>query len=153
LTVGVILAKVGADDDVVAAGILHDTIEDSIEEKKVTAEMIADRFGEKVSRLVLSVTEKEKTFSWDERKKDALEKIATFSHDSLLVKSADIISNVSELLDDHARYGDEVFDRFKATKEKTIDHQLKSIKAIVSRWPENPLAEDLEKLSFELALK
>ncbi len=33
LTVGLILAKAGANEDVIIAGILHDTIEDSIEEK------------------------------------------------------------------------------------------------------------------------
>src|SRR5258708_4719539 len=41
LTVGLILARAGASEDVVIAGILHDTIEDSPPAKKVTREMIA----------------------------------------------------------------------------------------------------------------
>ena len=44
LTVGLILAKAGVSEDVVIAGILHDTIEDSIDKKKVTKEMIIERF-------------------------------------------------------------------------------------------------------------
>ena len=40
LAVGLILARAGACEDVVIAGILHDTIEDSIAEKKVTRSML-----------------------------------------------------------------------------------------------------------------
>ena len=48
LTVGIILAKIDSSDDVIIAGILHDTTEDSIPEKKVTKNMIAKRFGNNV---------------------------------------------------------------------------------------------------------
>ena len=146
LTVGIILASAKANEDVVAAGILHDTIEDSPSEKKVTAGMLAERFGETVAQLVVSVTEQDKLLSWEERKHDAFERIEHFSQDSLLLKSADIISNVSELLDDYARHAEEIFVRFSAPKEKMIQHQLASIAAILERWPENPLAEDLQRL-------
>src|ERR1019366_6852470 len=57
LTVGIILARAGASEDVIIAGILHDTIEDSIPEKKVSYGMIAENFGENVAELVESVTE------------------------------------------------------------------------------------------------
>ncbi|MDQ5976180.1 MAG: Metal dependent phosphohydrolase, partial [Patescibacteria group bacterium] len=39
----------GASEEVVIAGILHDTIEDSVSEKKVTREMLVERFGEEVA--------------------------------------------------------------------------------------------------------
>lgn len=41
LTVGLILARANAPEDVVIAGILHDTIEDSVDNKKVTREMLS----------------------------------------------------------------------------------------------------------------
>lgn len=147
LTVGIILALAKAPEEVIVAGILHDTIEDSIKEKKVTPEMLTERFGEKVAQLVLSVTERDKDLPWEERKKQALEHIKQFSHESLLVKSADIISNISELLDDYTRDKEEIFKRFNAPKEKIIKNQLKAISAIVSRWKENPLASDLTYLA------
>ncbi|MEI7749990.1 MAG: HD domain-containing protein [Candidatus Moraniibacteriota bacterium] len=143
LTVGIILSLAGASEDTVVAGILHDTIEDSVPEKKVTADMIVERFGDAVAMLVLSVTEADKSLSWEERKAEAFGHIEHFSYDSLLVKSADVLSNVTELIDDHARYGDEVFSRFHVSKEKTIAYQLKVIAAILDRWSESPLAEDL----------
>ncbi|PIP34757.1 phosphohydrolase [Candidatus Falkowbacteria bacterium CG_4_10_14_0_2_um_filter_41_15] len=147
LTVGIILALAGSPEDVIVAGILHDTIEDSIAAKKVTAEMLTERFGSQVADLVLSVTETDKSLSWDERKQEALEHIKDYSQESLLIKSADIISNMSETLDDYLRYGEEVFARFNAPKEKVVDHQFKTINIIIDLWPENPLAPDLLRLA------
>jgi hypothetical protein len=147
LTVGIILARAGASEDVVVAGILHDTIEDSVPEKKVTWEMLNERFGPIVADLVQSVTENGKDESWGERKRHAREQIKDFSPESLLLKSADILSNGSELLDDYARYGDEVFERFSAPKDKFIKHQLDSIALVLECWPDNPLAPDLKNLA------
>lgn len=152
LTVGIILTLAGATEDVIAAGILHDTIEDSIEEKKVTMEMLTKRFGKNVSDLVLSVTEQDKELSWEERKKEALSHIKHFSHESLMLKGADILSNTSELVDDYAREGEAFFSRFNAPKEKIIEHYLKAITAIIDCWKENPLTDDLLSVSKELQM-
>lgn len=150
LTVGLILASAGASEGVIIAGILHDTIEDSVTEKKVTKEMLAERFGEEVAALVASVTETDKSLSWEERKKEALAHIGTFSQGSLLVKSADIISNASELVDDFRREGEAVFARFNAPKEKILKHYSEAITALIGKWEESPLAEDLKSLASEL---
>lgn len=147
LTVGLILSLANSSEDIIVAGILHDTIEDSVDDKKVTSEMLTERFGENVAQLVLSVTEQDKRLSWEDRKKEALEHIKNFSHDSLLVKSADIIGNLSELIDDYARYGDKTFYRFNAPKEKIVDYQIKLIEVILKTWPDSPLFEDLSVLS------
>jgi len=150
LTVGLILARAGASEEVVAAGILHDTIEDSIAEKKVTNEMLAERFGKEVASLVESVTEQNKDLPWAERKAVALGHIKDFSHESLLVKSADIVANATELLEDHGQEGDKIFGRFNAPKEKILEHLLKAITAIIKGWPESPLVEDLQFIAREL---
>lgn len=150
LTVGIILSLSKAPEDVIVAGILHDTIEDSLKDKKITPQMITERFGKNVAKLVLSVTEKNRDLSWEERKKEALKHIKKFSNDSLLVKSADVLANYSELVNDYNRYGDETFNRFNAPKEDIIIHQLKVISAILSKWPENPLFSDLSFLANDL---
>lgn len=150
LTVGIILAKAGADEDVIAAGILHDTIEDSVPEKKVTYEMLEERFGKRVADGVLSVTETDKSLIWEERKRETLERVEIFSQDSLLIKSADIVSNASELLDDYFRYREEIFENFNAPKDKIICNFLEIISLISEKWKDNPLAEDLIFLSREL---
>ncbi len=154
LTVGIILSLAKASEDVIVAGILHDTIEDSIDEKKVTSEMIKERFGEEIMKLVLSVTEQDKSLSWEERKSEALKHIKNFSKDSVLIKSADIISNTSELVDDYKKNGEDIFRHFNASKEKIIQNQLRIISALVGHWPKSPLAEDLlQLLSIKTMIK
>ncbi len=150
LAVGILLSHIRANENVVCAGILHDTIEDGIPEKKVTFAMLKERFGTAVAQMVLAVTETDKTLSWDVRKKQALEHIKTFSHDALLVKSADLISNLLELIDDHDKYGDLVFKRFNAPKEKKIQNSLETITAVVTRWPKNPFSKELRQISGQL---
>jgi hypothetical protein len=66
------------------------------------------------------------------------------------VKSADIISNVSEILDDHRKVGDEVFSNFNAPKEKTLEHYYNTIGALLKKWEESPLAPDLRFLAGEI---
>lgn len=154
LTVGIILARAGASEEVVAAGILHDTIEDSDLEKldpkkKVTRTMLAERFGERIADIVASVSD-DKELSTIERKRGAIERIKAYGHDSLLVKSADSISNVSETLEDHDLIGDAVFNRFSSIKEEWIGHHIDAMNAIIERWPDNPLANDLRALIEKL---
>lgn len=151
LVVGLILARAGASEEVVAAGILHDTIEDSVVEKKVTREMLAERFGEQVAALVNSVTEQDKSLSWAARKEVAHEHISSFSHDSVLVKSADVISNTSEILDDYKKDGEAIFSRFNAPREQIVGHYLKAASALLERWPESPLAADLAEVKEQLS--
>lgn len=154
LTVGLILARAGASMNVIMAGILHDTIEDSVPEKKVTKEMLAERFGGEVAALVDSVTEKNReTLSWNDRKRAALAHIADFSHESLLVKSADTLANTNELLEDYKKDGDAVFDRFNAPdpkKENILKNSIHVIDAILGGWQENPLAGDLVEVRIQL---
>lgn len=150
LTVGIILLLAKAKEDIVVAGILHDTIEDSKQKKKVTPSMVEERFGKKVKDLVISVTEINKDLPWAQRKALALDHIQHFSHDSVLVKSADVLSNGTELVDDYRRYGKDVFKRFRASAEDTIGNTEKVIAALLKRWPKSPLAGDLKKLAKEI---
>lgn len=150
LTVGIILARTGASEAVVIAGVLHDTIEDSTATRKVTKEMITDRFGEDVATLVDSVTEQDKDLPWEDRKREALEHIATFSNDSLLVKSADVIANGSELIEDYREHGEDVFANFNAPKDKILGHYLRVIETITAKWPDSPLAADLEAVKASI---
>lgn len=150
LTVGMILARAGASEDLVIAGILHDTIEDSIEEKKVSHDMLVERFGDRVAALVMSVTE-DKALRWGPRKEQARAEIASYGHDEVLLKSADVIANNAELLEDHAVSGDAVFEHFTAPKEETLAHHFGVIEALLSRWPESPLAGDLTYIADLLA--
>ena len=142
--VGFILSKAGATDELIAAGFLHDVLEDSADDAKVTVEMLEAEFGKEVAALVASVSEKNRNLSWHDRKESALAEIRQYPNDSLLLKSGDVISNTTELISDFEREGDETFKRFNAPKLQLIEHAQLVIKTILDAWLENPLASDLK---------
>jgi (p)ppGpp synthase/HD superfamily hydrolase len=150
LVVGMLLARTGASEEVVIAGMLHDTVEDSSPDHKVDVSTLEKEFGAKVAALVDSVTEHNKSLPWEERKREALLHIDTLDHDGLLLKSADIISNMRELIDDYADDGDAVFARFKRPKEALISNFRSAIEMLLRRWPESPLTRDLQELQADM---
>lgn len=152
LTVGIILSRAGASEDVVVAGILHDTIEDSTKENKVTKLKIQELFGDKVAELVSDVTEENKELTWEERKNEAREHLKIMPLDSLMVKTADLISNTTEILEDFDNVGFAVFDRFNADKLSVLRNYILAIQTILERWQENPFTKDLEEISAQLSI-
>lgn len=118
--VAMTLQKMGFKDEVVIAGLLHDTIEDT----DTTYEEIKDIFGIKVANTVLELTEVSK--------KRAYIKAQTYSIDAVLVKSADLIANVGNIYDDYQKIGDAVFDRF-AHGKATLDHYRKMIVLMIRK--------------------
>lgn len=79
----------GKDAELVAAGWLHDTIEDT----GTTREELAAKFGERVASLVVEVTD-DMSLSTDERRRRQIEDAPKKSSSAKLIKIADKISNV-----------------------------------------------------------
>jgi len=144
LTVAMILARVTDDENIIAAGVLHDTIEDCEPYGSVTKKLLEKEFNIDVARMVNDVTEQDKTLPWMERKIAALSHIKEMPHDSLLVKSADVLHNLTELNEDISKYGQGVFKKFNASKEDTIWRYNNLIPEIRKAWNVNPLLADLD---------
>lgn len=146
LSVGILLAHAGADEKVVIAGILHDTIEDTA----VTREDLEKEFGEDIAAMVDDVTEQDKSLPWAERKKAALDHIPHMTTGSLMVKAADVMHNMTELIEDYKIHGDDMFRHFNASKEEQIERYQKLVKALRKKWSDNPLLLPLEQKLKEL---
>src|SRR6185437_1069822 len=82
-------ATAGADAELVAAGWLHDTIEDT----ETTREELAQRFGRRVADLVAEVTD-DMNLSKRERRQRQIIDAPGKSDGAKLVKIADKISNI-----------------------------------------------------------
>ncbi len=82
-------ATEGADAELVAAGWLHDTIEDT----PTTAEELAETFGQRVAGLVVEVTD-DMTLPKAERRQRQVVDAPHKSPDAKLIKIADKISNI-----------------------------------------------------------
>jgi guanosine-3',5'-bis(diphosphate) 3'-pyrophosphohydrolase len=86
----------GVDDtDVLAAAILHDTVEDT---DTTRAELLTE-FGPMVDSLVAEVTD-DKSLTSAERKQRQIDSAPGKSHGAKLIKIADKISNVREIGND-----------------------------------------------------
>jgi GTP diphosphokinase / guanosine-3',5'-bis(diphosphate) 3'-diphosphatase len=94
LAVAQVLSHEGAVQDaiVLAAALLHDTIEDT----DTTAEELAAHFGPQVAAIVVEVTD-DKALSKAERKRLQIEHAAHLSTPAKLVKLADKICNVRDM--------------------------------------------------------
>ena len=79
----------GADAELVAAGWLHDTVEDT----ETTREELAQKFGERVASLVVEVTD-DMNRSQTERRQRQVEDAPHKSPGAKLIKIADKISNI-----------------------------------------------------------
>ncbi len=113
LSVGIILAKAGCCDDVIIAGILHDTVEDT----SITLDYIREKFGDKVATMVQGASEPDKSMSWEDRKEHTIEFLKTAPLEIRLVTCADKLHNIRTIAADYAKIGDEVWGRFNRGKE------------------------------------
>lgn len=96
IRVAYLLAKAGiADEAILAAALLHDTIEDT----GTTAKEIASEFGEPVAALVLECSD-DKSKPFDVRKRLQVEHAGGLSRGARLIKVADKIANLADLIDD-----------------------------------------------------
>lgn len=107
--------------------------------------MIETEFNAEIARMVDDVTEKEKDLPWLERKLAALEHIKVMKHDSILVKSADVLHNMNELIQDIQAVGLAVFEKFNASQDDVITRLVKLVAEISRVYPENPLNSDLNE--------
>jgi len=113
-----ILSSYTEDEDVIAAGLLHDILEDV---EGYSKEDMTKDFGEKVTEIVLGVTEdKDPANTWEERKEAYVNNLKIVSQESLIVCAADKIHNMQTTLDDYEVLGEEAFKVFTKPKEKTI---------------------------------
>ena len=137
-----IVATMTADQELLAAAALHDTVEDT----EVTVDQIRAEFGERIAALVASESD---TFeegvseeaSWHSRKRAAIERLARASHDAKIVALGDKLSNMRAIARDYAVQGDALWNIFHAKDPK--DHE----------WHYRGLADSLKELEDTFAYK
>jgi (p)ppGpp synthase/HD superfamily hydrolase len=93
LEVAGLLHDVGCSDVVVAAGLLHDIVE----ECRVSVAELTWRFGPEVAHLVQTVTEDATVDDYRHRKRMLREQVRTTGGDAALIFAADKIAKVREL--------------------------------------------------------
>lgn len=124
-----IIITVSDNEDLMAAALLHDTMEDC----GVTKRTLTRCFGKRVAELVSKASEKKCTDSvntWRERKEASLEHLRHESdQDSTLLALADKLSNIRSMMRDYNRQGESFWNCFNASREQQhwLYHQYADI--------------------------
>lgn len=93
IRVSATLAAGGAEEDVIIAALLHDTVEDT----DCNLDEIADAFGHRVADIVGEVTD-DKTLPKMERKRLQIEHAPHLSREAKLIKLSDKLDNLFDLV-------------------------------------------------------
>tara|TARA_B100000035_G_C20753360_1_gene445006 strand:+ start:47 stop:625 length:579 start_codon:yes stop_codon:yes gene_type:complete len=102
------------------AGLLHDAVEDQGGAKTLAA--IKRKFGPKVAKIVdqCSDTTIKPKPPWKTRKIKYIKDIKNKTQDTLLVSLCDKYHNANCILSDYQKVGEEIWDRFTASKQETL---------------------------------
>ncbi len=150
-----IARKHGANETEQIAALLHDAIEDQPRDGK-TADEIRERFGEAVAfSIVMGCTDgipeaDGKKPLWEDRKPAYIAHLRTAPPSVLLVSASDKLYNARSIVGDFKSVGDEVFERFTASKEKTQWYYRELVKAFRDAGGPKALVDELDAVVTEL---
>lgn len=148
MSVMCILARLGVRDEVLAAAVLHDYLEDVPDPDG--RETIRQIFGEEVLSLVLEVTEDKRrdldeSDTWKIRKIEQLAHVKMMPDEAVLIKGADVLHNLRSLIFDLEAASDPavVWQAFNAGPDRQLWYFQGVVDAIEDRLGNHPLARDL----------
>ena len=137
-----IVATMTADQELLAAAALHDTVEDT----DVTVDRIRAEFGDRIASLVADESDEfpegvSEEDSWHSRKRAAIDRLSRASHDAKIVALGDKLSNMRAIARDYSVMGDALWNIFHAKDPK--DHE----------WHDRGLADALRELEGTFAYR
>lgn len=115
--VALILMEEGCQEEVVAAGLLHDVLEDG----GITVGFLQDTFGDQVAKWVLGASEElenRESRPWEERKEHTIHHLEGASKEEQMIACADKLSNVRSMVQGYQVFGDQLWDRFNRGYEQ-----------------------------------
>ena len=130
------LSRHGFSEEVVTAGVLHDTIEDC----GITKIEIEALFGPRVAELVDAVTESDRTLPWEDRKRLYIEHFAHNPWDAQAISIADKIDNFESIVTCAEHHGDPwpLFKRGRQEQIARFDQLGEKLRAL----PPHPIIDE-----------
>lgn len=139
--VGMLLQKAMCTDEVIAAGILHDTLEDT----STTYEELGEQFGVRIANLVQAASEQDKRLPWEERKQHTINKLKDACLEDIQILTADKLHNLKSIRADLEVSGEQTWERFNRGKNEQHWYYASIVKALAPRKMEFKLIHELEK--------
>lgn len=135
------------DLEILAAAVLHDTVEDT----PVTEQDILDNFGERVAELVAHETENKRpemkaSDSWKIRKEESLAILKDSGIETKMLWLGDKLSNMRSLSRYYDRVGVSVFENFNEKDPKQQRWYHKTVLEYIKELSDYPAYKEYEKL-------
>ena len=148
IEVATLLADAGAPDHVVAAGVLHDTIEKTSTEP----EDLRQRFGSRIAALVVALSEDPAISGYGARKAALRHQVEAAGDEALMVFAADKVSKARELRMSFERASDGGGTRRGWRALRKLAHYHHCAELLDGRLAESPLVHSLHDELAGLAL-
>ena len=144
IRVALYLTQAGLGPEIVAAGLLHDTLEETPADRREAwrATLLA-AVGPRVLELVEAVSDDNPEAPWAERKDAYLRHLEEAPQDALAVSCADKLDNTLGLREVLRTQGAEGLKRFNSPLEAKIAYHEAVADITARRWPACPLIEPL----------
>ena len=134
MAVALILSQADYPEDIITAGVLHDTLEDT----DLTVEAITDEFGTRVAEMVQGCSEPDKTLPWRVRKQHTIEQLKTASLEIRAVSCADKLHNMRCIAGDYQEIGEQLWSRFNVGRDDQEWYYKGMVRSLCDRLDEEP---------------
>ena len=145
-----IVATMTSDQELLAAAVLHDTIEDT----DTTMEQLCAEFGPRVAKLVETETDQhfsaDKALTWHQRKQESLNLLASASRDAMIVALGDKLSNMRGIAQDYAVLGDELWQRFNVKTKADHAWRFRQLAEVLKPLGETFAYQEFRKLVIQV---
>jgi GTP diphosphokinase / guanosine-3',5'-bis(diphosphate) 3'-diphosphatase len=148
LEAAAIVATMTEDEEVIAAAVLHDVVEDTY----ATIDDIKDKFGDNISRLVAAETENKregqsKEDTWRIRKQETIEHLMySPSREVKLLTLGDKLSNIRAIYKDYSAVGNDVWLRFNQKDSNEHAWYYKAVMEVTSDLHIYPAWQEFKSL-------
>lgn len=136
--VAMIISDYTDNEDIIVAGLLHDTLEDT----PYTKSELENDFGKNVANIVTFVTEHEYVSgakpSWKARKRKYIELLKKAPEESLIVAAADKIHNLRSLIEEYCERPHAYLKQFGGTLKERVQN-FRDIHSILNNRLTNPI--------------
>ena len=133
------------DDNIIAAGLLHDVLEDV---EDYNFKDLKRDFGEKIATIVKEGSQEGQDLgkeNWRERKESYLRHLGNASHEAMMVCAADKIHNLISLIEAYKKRGKEVFKKFNAPINEKMEFYGKVLE-ILQRRLDNKIVQEFSSV-------
>ena len=140
LTVAFKLMKYNFPDEVIAAAVTHDVLEDT----EFSEEKLKEELGEEVLSIIKGVSE-DRDLEWKKRKENYIQSVKEGGEGVWAVSIGDKIHNAESVIDFHGEHGADTWSKFSKPKDQKLWFEEEMLKMFQENW-QHPLVDEYKIL-------